>query len=245
MTRVEQYERFAPLQVAANERLFVLTGAGISAESGLRTFRDAGGLWEGHRFEDLASPEGWARDPEQVWRFYSQRRAQLRECQPNSAHVALARLEPQLGERLFLCTQNVDDLHERGGSRRVFHMHGELAKSRCESCDRPPFPDEHLYQSLDAIGRCQCGARLRPHICWFGEVPFDMPGIFAALDACDLFLTVGSSGVVYPAAQFVERAKRRPGVRAVYVGPEAPGNAQAFDECRLGTAVQVLPALFA
>ncbi len=223
----------------------MLTGAGISAESGIKTFRDAGGLWEGHRFQDVASPAGWARDPAMVWKFYSQRRAQLLQCVPNPAHVALAQLEARLGDRLYLATQNVDDLHERAGSQRVVHMHGELLRSRCEACDSPPFADERSYETSAAIPRCICGARIRPHICWFGEIPFELDAIFAALAQCDLFITVGSSGAVYPAAGFVRQVRERGGARSVYVGPEIPDNASDFGECRLGSAVQVLPSLFA
>jgi NAD-dependent deacetylase len=242
---VQRYDAFAPIALAQRERVFVLTGAGISAESGIATFRDADGLWEKHRVEDVASPEGWARDPELVWRFYSQRREQAATCAPNPAHVALARLEGQIGERLFLCTQNVDPLHERAGSKRVIHMHGELLRSRCERCDAPDFEDHALYMSKAAFARCACGGRIRPHICWFGEIPFAMDAIAEALDACDLFITVGSSGVVYPAAGFVRHIRERRGVRAIYIGPEAPENAAAFDECRLGKAGDVLPTLFA
>ncbi len=145
----------APLRIGSTDRVFVLTGAGISAESGISTFRDAGGLWEKYRFEEVASPEGWAAHPADVWRFYAQRRAQAAGCEPNPAHRALAALERALGERLFLCTQNVDDLHEKGGSTRVHHMHGELFKSRCEACARPPFEDRVAHE---AIPRCACGA---------------------------------------------------------------------------------------
>lgn len=233
-----------PIRIPKSARVFVLTGAGISAESGIRTFRDAGGLWEEHRVEDVASPEGWARDPKLVWRFYSLRRAQALECRPNPAHVALAELGRAIGDRLFLCTQNVDPLHERAGSRDVLHMHGELLKTRCERCDRVPFHDEVQY--LGELPRCDaCGGRLRPHICWFGEVPFDMEVIGRALDACDVFVSVGSSGVVYPAAGFVRAVRRRvEPAFTVYVGPEEPDNARAFDEHRLGKAGDVLPGLF-
>jgi NAD-dependent deacetylase len=242
----------ARIRIGPKDRVFVLTGAGISAESGIRTFRDANGLWEEHRFEDVASPEGWRKDPALVWRFYSERRAQAADCKPNAAHVALARLEEQIGERLFLCTQNVDPLHERAGSQRVVHMHGELMRSRCEACDLPDFVDEKLYMTLESIPRCKgCGARIRPHICWFGEVPFEMHPIARALDGCDLFVTVGSSGVVYPAAGFVARARDRSWeglgaarARTIYVGPEEPDNARMFDEHRVGKAAVVLPSLF-
>jgi NAD-dependent deacetylase len=245
MSRIDRFDRFAPLSIGPRARVFVLTGAGISAESGIRTFRDANGLWEEHRVEDVASPEGWARDAELVWRFYSQRRAQAETCAPNAAHVALGELEARIGERLFLCTQNVDPLHERGGSKRVVHMHGELLRSRCERCDRPDFEDHGQYMSAAAIPRCACGGRIRPHICWFGEVPFSLDAIGEAVERCDLFITVGSSGVVYPAAGLVRQVRRRGGVRTVYVGPEAPDNGAGFDECRIGNAGEVLPGLFA
>jgi NAD-dependent deacetylase len=238
--RVAPHAEFAPLEISATNRVFVLTGAGISAESGIRTFRDAGGLWEQYRFEEVASPEGWRAHPEVVWRFYAQRRTQASACEPNPAHRALAALERPLGDRLFVCTQNVDDLHEKAGSARVLHMHGELFKSRCEACVRPPFEDR---TAPDDIPRCRCGGRIRPHIVWFGEVPFGMEEIAHALDACDVFVTVGSSGAVYPAAGFVAAVRGR--AKTVYVGPEAPDNASAFDECRLGKAGDVVPGLFA
>jgi NAD-dependent deacetylase len=244
-SRVASAREFGPIAVPPDARVFVLTGAGISAESGIRTFRDANGLWEQYRFEEVASPEGWAADAVVVWRFYAQRRAQATTCQPNPAHRALADLERALGDRLFLCTQNVDDLHEKAGHRRLVHMHGELMKSRCESCSRPPFHDEVAHP---AVPRCDCGARVRPHIVWFGEVPFEMDRIARELDACDVFVTVGSSGAVYPAAGFVSavRARSRRGarVKTVYVGPEEPDNASMFDECRLGRAGDVVPTLF-
>jgi NAD-dependent deacetylase len=244
MPRAAPSRIFAPLTLSSRERFFVLTGAGISAESGIRTFRDAGGLWEQYRFEEVASPEGWAAHPEVVWRFYGQRRAQAAGCAPNAAHAALAALERTLGDRLFLCTQNVDPLHERAGSRRVYHMHGELLRSRCESCDAADFADEATYFSGAAIPRCACGRRVRPHIVWFGEMPLGLDAIASALDRCDLFVTIGSSGAVYPAAGFVRQVRSRKGVRAVYVGPEEPDNAGSFDECRLGKAGDVVPALF-
>jgi NAD-dependent deacetylase len=242
VTQVDRFDRFSPIPLGASDRVFVLTGAGISAESGIRTYRDANGLWEQYRFEDVASPEGWARDPKLVWRFYSQRRAQAQTCAPNPAHLALAKLEAAIGERLFLCTQNVDPLHERAGSKRVFHMHGELLRTRCESCARPDFVDEASYEA--ELPECRCGAHLRPHIVWFGEIPMYLDEIEVALGACDVFVTIGSSGAVYPAAAFVSRAKQR-GVRTVYVGPEAPDNARVFDECRLGKAGEATPGLFA
>src|SRR5271166_1029930 len=163
MARIAPFGDFAPLRIGADQRVFVLTGAGISAESGIRTFRDAGGLWESYRFEEVASPEGWAAHPEVVWRFYGERRAQALGCTPNAAHMALAALEKAIGSRLFLCTQNVDDLHEKAGSLRVHHMHGELFRSRCETCSRAPFEDRVAHVT---VARCACGGRIRPHIVW-------------------------------------------------------------------------------
>ena len=227
------------LRVGPSDHVFILTGAGISAESGIRTFRDAGGLWETFRFEEVASPEGWAAHPEAVWRFYAQRRAQAADCEPNAAHRALAALGRAMGPRLFLCTQNVDDLHEKAGSSRVHHMHGQLFRSRCEACDRAPFEDRVAHQTVPI---CACGGRIRPHIVWFGEMPFGIDVISDALDRCSLFVTIGSSGAVYPAAGFVASVKGR--ARTVYVGPEAPDNASMFDECRLGRAGEVVPTLF-
>ena len=247
--KVAKYTQFEPVEIDAGARVFVLTGAGISQESGIATFRDANGLWEKHRFEDVASPIGWAKDAALVWRFYSERRAQAGTCKPNAAHVALGDLEKKIGSRLFLCTQNVDDLHEKGGSTNVVHMHGELFKSRCEDprCEigAAPFLDRGTYMTRDAIPKCECGNRVRPHICWFGEVPFDMDVIGEALSHCDVFVTIGSSGAVYPAAGFVRHVRSQPlPVRTIYVGPEEPDNADEFDECRLGKATEAVPSLF-
>ncbi len=245
--RAGHYREFGPIALGPHARVFILTGAGISAESGIRTFRDANGLWEQYRFEEVASPQGWAADAALVWRFYGERRAQAGTCQPNAAHRALADLERSIGDRLFLCTQNVDDLHEKAGHTRLVHMHGELMKSRCESCSRPPFDDAVAHGSIPA---CGCGARIRPHIVWFGEIPLEMDRIARELDACDVFVTIGSSGAVYPAAGFVSAVRARsrrgggPAARTVYVGPEEPDNASMFDECRLGRAGEVVPDLF-
>ncbi|HLK40827.1 MAG TPA: Sir2 family NAD-dependent protein deacetylase [Polyangiaceae bacterium] len=243
--RAAPFDRFEPLRIRRDDRVFVLTGAGISAESGIRTFRDAGGLWEQYRFEEVASPEGWRAHPSVVWRFYAQRRAQAASCAPNAAHAALASAEQRLGERFFLCTQNVDDLHEKAGSRRLVHMHGELFKSRCEGCDRAPFADREAHEGVPV---CPCGARVRPHIVWFGEVPFELPRIGEELESCSVFVTIGSSGAVYPAAGFVAELKARAlrggaPVRTVYVGTEEPDNTMLFDECRLGKAGDVVPGL--
>ena len=234
----------ATISIAPNDRVFVLTGAGISAESGLPTFRASDGLWAGHSIEDVCTPEAWQRNPALVWEFYSQRRAQGAKAEPNAAHFALAALEAQLGDRFFLCTQNVDDLHERAGSVRLVHMHGELAKARCSwECGAPPVEDRKVYRNLDEVGRCACGGRLRPHIVFFGEIPLEMDRIQDEIAKATLMVVVGTSGSVYPAANFVHWARQR-GARTVYVGPEAPLNAAAFTHVVEGKAGAVLPGLF-
>jgi NAD-dependent deacetylase len=234
----------AAISVGAADRVFVLTGAGISAESGLPTFRASDGLWAGRRIEDVCTPEAWQQNPALVWEFYSQRRAQGARAQPNPAHFALAELERRLGDRFFLCTQNVDDLHERAGSVRLVHMHGELAKSRCgEECGEAPVADSTVYESLSAVGRCSCGARMRPHIVFFGEIPLEMGRIQDEIKKATLMVVVGTSGSVYPAASFVHWARQQ-GARTVYVGPEKPLNAGAFTHVVDGKAGEVLPELF-
>ena len=169
------------------------------------------------------------------------RRRVASAAKPNPAHFALSKLQETLGDRFFLCTQNVDDLHEQAGSKLVFHMHGELFKSRCDSCSRQPFPDTNTYEPPIELLRCDCGGKIRPHICWFGEVPFELDRIFRALDECTVFMAVGTSGVVEPAASFVARV--RGGTRTIYVGPEEPANASSFSKCYLGNAGDVLPEL--
>ena len=225
------------------KRTVVLTGAGASAESGIRTFRDNDGLWEKHRVEDVATPQAWRRDPELVWRFYQDRRRQLGEVEPNPAHAALARLAEELDD-MTLITQNVDDLHERGGSPQVIHMHGQLVSLRCESSGRSEirtapgdFGDDFLNCSC-----CVSPQRLRPDIVWFGETPMHMEAIYRAVDACDVFVVVGSSGHVYPAADLV-RIARANGAHTVLVNAEAPLNIDAFDEVHLGKAGVLLPDL--
>jgi NAD-dependent deacetylase len=227
--------------LSPQDRLFVLTGAGVSAESGLATFRGSGGLWNGYRVDQVATPEAWQADPELVWRFYSKRRHDALAAAPNAAHLVLAKIEQKLGDNFYLCTQNVDDLHERAGSVRVHHMHGSLFESRCVECD-VPFPDREQYESRLPV--CpECGWAVRPHIVWFGEIPLDMDGIYRKLDRATRLLVVGTSGSVYPAAGFVHVANQR-GIQTVYVGPEEPLNADAFDEIVLGAATVVLPPLF-
>jgi NAD-dependent deacetylase len=185
--------------------IVILTGAGISAESGIDTFRSEGGLWEQHRVEDVATPEGFARDPDLVLRFYDMRRAAIQKAEPNPAHFALGRLDAEWPGELLIVTQNVDDLHERGGAKRLIHMHGEHLNAWCTACGvRSPW-----RSTLAGRPPCpQCGARaLRPDVVWFGEMPYRMDEIDAALARCDLFVSIGTSGAVYPAAGYVRAAR--------------------------------------
>jgi NAD-dependent deacetylase len=232
------------MRLTLQDRLFVLTGAGISAESGLATFRGSGGLWNGHRVEDVATPEAWQADPGLVWGFYSERRRDALAAQPNAAHKALSEIERRLGDRFYLCTQNVDDLHERAGSRRVHHMHGSLFQSRCTRTNEY-FSDQSFYEDANEFPICKtCHGSIRPHIVWFGEVPLEMDAIYGELDRATTLLVVGTSGSVYPAAGFVNIANQRK-IRTIYVGPEEPLNAHAFDEVVIGTATAALPSLIA
>ena len=232
------------IQVGPKDRVFVLTGAGISAESGVPTFRDSDGLWQGHRVEEVATPEAWRRDPKLVWDFYSMRRRVAGEAKPNPAHMALAELEASIGDRLLICTQNVDDLHEQAGATRVLHMHGNLFQSRCESCGRTPFLDRDVHE--DKIPKClACGGKIRPNIVWFGEVPLHLDRILRELEHCTIFVAVGTSGVVHPAASFIATAKLKGVVRtSCYVGLEEPANRILFNEILLGNAGEILPGLF-
>ena len=183
------------------------------------------------------------RDPHLVWDFYSMRRHVASAAKPNPAHLALAKLENRLRDRLFLCTQNVDSLHEQAGSKNVIHMHGELFKSRCDTCDRPPFEDLNTYEASADIPGCDCGGRIRPHICWFGEIPFQLDRVFRALEECTVFMAVGTSGVIEPAASFVRHVADH--ARTIYVGPEDPANALLFAERHKGNAGEILPGLVA
>lgn len=220
----------------------ILTGAGVSAESGIRTFRGADGLWEDHRIEDVATPEGFLRDPELVHRFYNQRRRLLTggAIRPNPAHAALARFEHSFPGDVLLITQNIDNLHERAGSRQVLHMHGELLRMRCQISDR-------VFDIRDDVGplsRCQCCGQpgnLRPHIVWFGEMPFHMPQITRALENCDLFVSIGTSGNVYPAAGFYQIA-RTGRAHTVEINLEETGS--VFDEHIYGKASVAVPQYF-
>jgi NAD-dependent deacetylase len=228
------------IAITEKDRVFVLTGAGVSAESGIPTFRGVGGLWRNYRIEEVASPVAWQRDPQLVWQFYSMRRRVAAEAKPNAGHHALAKLGDALGPRFFLCTQNVDNLHEQAGSVDVVHMHGELFKSRCDRCEHTAFVDTKTYEG--ELPHCSCGGLLRPHICWFGEMPYEMDRIFSELERCTVFLAIGTSGVVEPAASFVAEVSGR--ARTIYVGPEEPQNSAAFDQSFLGRAGEVLPKLF-
>jgi len=225
--------------LGATGRLTVLTGAGVSAESGVATFRTAGGLWEKHRIEDVATPTAFARNPRLVLDFYNARRRQLFEVKPNPAHFALARLEEHLGDRFTLITQNVDDLHERAGSRRVYHMHGELLMARCVDCAEALRWERDITLE-DACTRC--GGRMRPHIVWFEEIPFYLDDVIPrALDA-DVFAAIGTSGSVYPAAGMVLEVRQRGGL-TVEVNLEPSENTQWFEHRVLGPAGSTLPGL--
>ena len=223
----------------------VLTGAGISAESGIQTFRASDGLWEEHRIEDVASPEGFARNPTLVYDFYNQRRRQVQAAAitPNAAHSALARFEydfVQAGGEFLLVTQNVDNLHERAGSQALSHMHGELLKSRCVNSGLVFDWQQDL--GFDSVCRCcQQKGNLRPHIVWFGEMPLGMSQIEAALARCDLFVSIGTSGNVYPAAGFHYLAKQA-GATTVELNLDRTGS--VFDEHHYGQATQIVPTFF-
>ncbi|AMG73100.1 NAD-dependent deacylase [Sphingopyxis granuli] len=221
------------------QNIVVLTGAGVSAESGIDTFRDAGGLWEQHRVEDVATPEAFARDPDLVHRFYDARREAIQTRVPNAAHEALARLDAYWPGDLLIVTQNVDDLHERAGARRLVHMHGEHLNAWCTTCDtrsrwtgplidRPPCP------------ACGVAGHLRPDVVWFGEMPYRMDDIYRALNRADLFVSIGTSGAVYPAAGFVREA-RQSGARTLELNMEPSEGSHWFAEARHGPATRLVP----
>jgi NAD-dependent deacetylase len=219
--------------------IVILTGAGVSAESGIDTFRSKGGLWEQHRVEDVATPEGFARDPDLVLRFYDMRREAIQKAQPNAAHWALAALDSSWPGDLLIVTQNVDDLHERAGAKRLIHMHGEHLNAWCTACDtrspwrgtladRPPCP------------ACDASA-LRPNVVWFGEMPYRVDEIEAALARCDLFVSVGTSGAVYPAAGYVQTARYH-GAQTLELNMEPTQGSIHFDRSRMGKASDLVPA---
>ncbi len=220
--------------------IVVLTGAGISAESGLATFRGPDGLWEGHRVEDVCTPQAFARDPALVQLFYDARRAKLKTVEPNDAHRALARLDASWPGELLIVTQNVDDLHERAGARRVLHMHGELGSAWCLTCDARSRWEADLGDH-PACPACGAAGKLRPDIVWFGEMPYEMERIDRALMDADLFVSIGTSGNVYPAAGFVQTA-RYCGARTLEMNLDPSLGSSLFDESRIGRAGQLVPA---
>lgn len=220
------------------ERIVVLTGAGLSAESGLGTFRDKDGLWTRYDLSEVATPEGFVRNPALVHEFYNARRANCLDAQPNRAHAALARLQQAMPERVTLVTQNVDDLLERAGALDVIHMHGELTRALCAACG-------HRWaapRAMDPTALCPACAETatRPDIVWFGEMPYHMARIDAALQAADLFVAIGTSGNVYPAAGFVQEAGFA-GVRTLELNLEPSATASLFDETRFGPASVIVP----
>jgi NAD-dependent deacetylase len=223
--------------------IVILTGAGISAESGIGTFRGSGGLWENHRVEDVATPEGFERNPFLVHRFYNERRRQLLsgDIGPNAAHTSLGRLEKEYSGSVTVVTQNIDNLHERGGSTSIIHMHGELLKALCRFCGHR-FPIESDLSSADLCPHCARPAGLRPDVVWFGEMPYRMDEIYSLLEECGLFLAVGTSGNVYPASGFVDFA-RRFGAHTVEVNLEPSMVANDFAEHRYGLAGELMPLL--
>ncbi len=231
-------------KILTYRNVVVLTGAGISAESGLGTFRDKDGIWTKYPLEDLATPEGFARNPDFVHKFYNDRRSQSADASPNKGHIALADLEKAqigAGQKFLLVTQNVDNLHEKAGSdpANIIHMHGELAKSRCGACGDVA----NCTIALSTELTCKiCGVRgqMRPHIVWFGEMPLEMERIEETLATCDLFVSIGTSGDVYPAAGFAQLAKSL-GAWTVELNLEPSSNAALFDEAHLGPATQIVP----
>lgn len=225
------------------QNIVVLTGAGISKESGLSTFRDADGIWSKVRVEDVATPEAFARDPAGVHAFYNARRSKLAEgeVEPNAAHRALARLEAEWPADVFIVTQNIDDLHEQAGSRNLLHMHGELLKVRCNACsDVVPWTEDLSVE--EACNHCGLAGGLRPHVVWFGEMPIDMDRIYQALDRCRLFLSIGTSGNVYPAAGFVAHVGEGGLAHTAELNLEPSEGATLFAEAHYGPATEVVPA---
>jgi NAD-dependent deacetylase len=225
-------------------RTVILTGAGVSQESGLGTFRDAGGVWTTVRFEDVATPEAFARDPARVRAFYDARRAAARAARPNAAHAALARLT-QARDDVLIVTQNVDDLHERAGAAPVIHMHGELMRALCATCDHrwdwPAAVPERPMTAACACPACLRAGGVRPDVVWFGEIPYAMETIAAALSACETFVSIGTSGAVWPAAGFALEA-RAAGARCLELNLEPSEGPAAFHETRLGRATDLVPA---
>jgi len=221
--------------------IVVLTGAGISAESGVKTFRDNDGLWENHRVEDVATPEAFQRDPVLVWRFYKQRYFQSLEVQPNAGHLALAELEKHFGDRYLLITQNVDGLHTRAGSQRVLEMHGRLLTCFCVGC-KANFKMSDVDLNPDIPICPACGDSLRPDIVWFGEMPYFLDEIYMALTKVTLFMSIGTSGMVYPASYFIAMAQKNK-AKTIGVNYDKPENNMYIDEFHQGKAGEILPCL--
>ncbi len=233
-----------PVDLPARGSIVVLTGAGISVESGLPSFRGADGLWQGWRLEEVATPEAFARQPATVQRFYDQRRRQLlsTDIRPNAAHVALAKLEQRWPGDVLVVTQNIDDLHERAGTRYLIHMHGELLRARCTACSALHVCRDDLEPGCACAG-CGRSNTLRPHVVWFGEMPLELDAIYAALARCDLFLAIGTSGQVYPAAGFVEAVQRHGRAHTVELNLELSAVNSLFAEHRRGPASETVPRL--
>ncbi|MEM8791766.1 MAG: NAD-dependent deacylase [Pseudomonadota bacterium] len=221
------------------EHIVILTGAGVSAESGLGTFRDADGLWTKYDLEDVATPQGYARNPDLVLDFYNARRANCRGAEPNDAHYALARLAREFDGHVTLITQNIDDLHERGGSPEVIHMHGELMRALCAACGHQWDWREDMSRA-DTCDRCSAAGAVRPDVVWFGEMPYHMDRIGALLTGATQFVAIGTSGAVYPAAGFVTEA-RMLGISTLEINFEASDNTKAFDRRILGPATEAVP----
>ncbi|WP_434360783.1 NAD-dependent protein deacylase [Parasalinivibrio latis] len=221
------------------KNIVILTGAGISAESGIRTFRDQDGLWENHHVEDVATPEGYARNPELVQQFYNDRRKQLHGAEPNAAHNALAKLERESEGSVLIVTQNIDNLHEKAGSENIIHMHGELLKARCGTTNQAIDWDGDITE-VDLCHCCQMPTQMRPHVVWFGEMPLGMDRIHEALNKADLFISIGTSGAVYPAAGFVHEAAMH-GAHTVELNLEPSAVESEFEEKRYGRASSLVP----
>ena len=224
-------------------RIVILTGAGISKESGLETFRDAGGIWSRVRLEDVATPEAFARDPERCHAFYNMRRARHRasDVQPNAAHRALVRLESEWPGEVIVVTQNVDSLHDRAGSKNLIHMHGIYSQARCQRCDHVvDWPGD--LSVTDLCPGCSQPGGLRPNVVWFGEMPMAMARITAALTDCDLFISIGTSGNVYPAAGFIAAVRKSTSAHTVELNLEPSMGATHFAESHYGPATEIVPA---
>lgn len=222
--------------------IVILTGAGISKESGLDTFRCEGGVWSRYSLDDVCTPQGYRRNPTLLHNFYNARRAQLAggEVRPNPAHLALARLEREWPHEVLIVTQNIDNLHERAGSKKIIHMHGDLTKGRCDGCGRVlDWPGEMSVESVCPV--CKARGRVRPHVVWFGETPLEMEAIFDALEHCRLFLSIGTSGNVYPAAGFVAHVRERTGATALELNLEPSKGATLFHDAIYGPAGQMVP----